>query len=78
MYEMPSLYGVNNYLLKIPSFVIEPLSSECTMVQVPCDKDFYDLCSILMVENNLVQSSDPYVTVDQYTKLRNMLIPLFH
>lgn len=74
---MPSLYGCSDYLVKIPLFAIDALRTDCLFIDIPCDKDFYDLCCIIMEENNFTRSSDPYLTVDLYIKLRNVILPLF-
>lgn len=77
MYEMPSLYGCDDYLLKIPSFAIDALQSECLFIETPCDKDFHELCCLVMEENNLIRPCDPYSGIDFYVTLRNKLLLLF-
>ena len=73
MYEMPNLYQAKNYLVKIPNFALEALSSECTILKYSCDEDFYTLCNILMLENGLSHKDNPYDAVNLYTQLRHML-----
>lgn len=73
MYEIPSLYDTVNYIIPVPKFALEELCSECRYLAYPCDKDVYDLCKILMIENNLVVSSDPYEITELYINLRRLL-----
>lgn len=40
MYEVPSLYGAKSYLVPVPTFAIEELSSNCTFLNYPCNDDF--------------------------------------
>ncbi|CAH1114742.1 unnamed protein product [Psylliodes chrysocephalus] len=73
MYEMPSIYKTRSYMVGVPNFAIEALRSECKFLKYPCDQDVFDLCNILLVENNWEKGSDPHEAVDLYIQLRNVL-----
>lgn len=77
MFEMPSYYQTQSYLIEVPSFALDSLSSDCIFQEYPCDEDFYHLCNILMVENNLTTEDDPYTAIDLYTNLRRLLNDIF-
>ncbi|CAG9763543.1 unnamed protein product [Ceutorhynchus assimilis] len=78
MYEVPSFYGAQSYLVPVPAFAIDELSSGCTFQEHPCDKDFHELCIILIEENQYVQNENPTDCVDLYKKLRNDLRNIFN
>lgn len=77
MYEMPSLYNTKSYLLEVPSFALEALVEKCKFNKLPCDEDFYQLTSLLMIENGLTEPNDPNEATNLYTDLRRILKELF-
>ncbi|XP_031333705.1 uncharacterized protein LOC116163746 isoform X2 [Photinus pyralis] len=77
MFEMPSLYNADNYLIPVPSFATDEMSIHCAYNSYPCDKDFYDLCNILISENMYSIVVDPYAAVNLYTNLRHDLLDIF-
>lgn len=78
MYQIPSLYGARTYLTRIPDFVLDTITPECVFHKYPCDKDFYELCNILLIENQLTRKYDPFEAVDLYIRLRQILKELFN
>lgn len=78
MYDMPSFYGTRNFLNNIPSFALDALSENCTFNNYPCDKDMYDLCRILILENGYTSNRNPYAAVDLYINLRTLIISLLN
>lgn len=68
---MPEVYDANNYLINIndPN-QIQICKHECKFLEYPCCKDVYDLCKIVMEENNMYHHSDPFSCVDLYIALR--------
>lgn len=73
MFEIPSLFHVENYLNNVPSHALNGFSSECIMLKYPCDEDFYHLCEIVRNENNLSKPDDALLAVDFYISMRNIL-----
>lgn len=69
---MPHLYFARNYMHPIRnSRILDVCKSECRFLNLPCDKDVYELCDILTQEKNLQLSDDPYNNIDIYIALRN-------
>lgn len=78
MFEIPSLYGAQNYMTRVPNFAIEAISCNCKILNYPCDEDLHNLCSILMAENGYKHQSDPYEAMELYIALRRILKQLIH
>lgn len=78
MYEMPTLFQTKSYLLEVPTFAIDALATECTILKFPCDEDFYRLCNIIMLENGLSHKCDPYDAVELYSRLRTILKDIYN
>lgn len=77
MFEMPSLYQTQNYILEVPRFALSALSEHCTTHTYPCDEDFYNLCNILMIENHLTRQNDPHHATEVYQSLRRIVKNIF-
>ncbi|XP_041360504.1 uncharacterized protein LOC121376794 [Gigantopelta aegis] len=71
LYCLPHLHGYTDCLCQV-----EPLDIEVSCDEIlderetPCDEDVYELCTILMDENNLSPARDAYAAVDMYIELR--------
>lgn len=74
MFQVPSLYGAANYLVPVPSNLINCLDEECVFLGTSCNKDVEDLCQELVLENNYNSScNDPYDAVKLYVNLREIV-----
>lgn len=50
-------------------------NSLCTFAdKMCCDRDVYELCSIIMPEKDAVLQTEPFSAVDLYIELRNALL----
>nr|XP_015840129.1 PREDICTED: uncharacterized protein LOC107399007 isoform X1 [Tribolium castaneum]XP_015840130.1 PREDICTED: uncharacterized protein LOC107399007 isoform X2 [Tribolium castaneum] len=78
MYNMPELYESSDYLLQVPDDEIEVVKNECTFLdkRMPCDKDIFELCNVLIEEGHLEKPSDPYNAVNLYVYLRTQILNL--
>lgn len=74
MYEMPAFYEAQNYLMKLPDFAMEALQSQCVSLEYPCDRDVFELCNILLAENDWTKKENPFDAADLYVKLRDILM----
>lgn len=68
MYEIPHLYAAMDYIQHIRD---RQILAACRFLNLPCDKDIYELCNIIMQEKNLQLSDDPYCNIDVYIELKN-------
>ncbi|XP_033761355.1 uncharacterized protein LOC117343145 [Pecten maximus] len=74
MYSIPELYGVEDGLKAVEQDKLEICESECRMKDdIPCDKDVFDLCNLLVNENEWNIPVDPYEMCDLYIQLRNQI-----
>ena len=70
MYHMPELYGTRNFISAAGAEETELCRNESVFRDKhPCDEDVYCLCTIIMKEENLQFSTDPYKCIDLYMKL---------
>lgn len=75
MFHLPEVYNTKNLLCNVCTRRIENYEEECLFLNT-CDKDVYDLCKIIIAENNLHMPEDPYEAIDLYLKLRTEIIML--
>ena len=72
MYSIPELYGVSDCLKAVTPEKIELCETECLMKDnIPCDKDIFDLCQLLVNENMWDFPADPHEMCDLYIQLQN-------
>lgn len=71
MYQTPEVYRAQDYKIIIPNEKIEACRSECKYLRNPCDDVVYELCNLIMEEENIPQPDDPYRALDLYRYLRN-------
>ena len=75
MYNLPHLYGTEDFLCPVAYGAIELCKEECMPKdQYSCDEEVYELCSIIMHENNLSRPSDAESAVDLYHTLRDSIV----
>ncbi|KAJ8024994.1 hypothetical protein HOLleu_35071 [Holothuria leucospilota] len=71
MHSAPGLYGRRDDLHPAQKNEIDfCLEEETTRVLYPCDPEMFEMCSLIMEENQIVAPSDPYQAVDLYVALR--------
>lgn len=72
MYYLPELYETRDYLLEIRNpNQLEICRDYCKFEKYPCNKDVFDLCSIIMEELEVTKPEDPYDMIGLYIHLRN-------
>ena len=73
MYTSPALYG-GQFIVPLQRDEIEVCETECIFKsQYTCDKDVFDLCSILMTERQLSQPKNPEEGLYLYNVLRTAI-----
>ncbi|KAJ8308434.1 LOW QUALITY PROTEIN: hypothetical protein KUTeg_013308 [Tegillarca granosa] len=71
MYLLPHLYGTHTHICPVSPDSTRVCEEECTYKEpYPCDKDVFDLCCILMHENDLEPPTDSASAVESYKLLR--------
>ncbi|XP_020563208.2 uncharacterized protein LOC110016040 [Oryzias latipes] len=75
LYCMPQLYGAEDKLQLVNTDDIAVCKEECTPKgQYPCDETIFELCILLMTENNWNAPEDAYSAVELYSHLRNEIL----
>lgn len=76
MFELPGLYNTKNYICNITLQEIDACEEECLYLadDVACDRDVHELCTIIMNEEGLTSSKNPYDAAELYVKLRNQIL----
>ncbi|KAL3873521.1 hypothetical protein ACJMK2_036627 [Sinanodonta woodiana] len=74
LYTLSHLYGFDNLICQVDNLDIEVCEEECQAKNdLLCDQDLYELCLILMDENDWNQPEDPYKAVNLYQELRSCI-----
>ncbi|KAJ8913061.1 hypothetical protein NQ315_006562 [Exocentrus adspersus] len=76
MFQAPTLFGVENRLIRIPERTIDCLENECTFYCEPCSDDIMQLCRNVISENNLLLNetiTNPYDAVRLYIEIRTII-----
>lgn len=77
MYFAPHLWGTEDKLCMVPDDDIRACYSEVELRKtIPCDSDVYDLCTRIMVRDNLNLSTDSFHVVNLYLHLRQEISQL--
>ncbi|KAJ8909939.1 hypothetical protein NQ315_005658 [Exocentrus adspersus] len=79
MFQAPTLFGVENRLIRIPERTIDCLENECTFYCEPCSDDIMQLCRNVISENNLLLNetiTNPYDAVRLYIEIRTIIYQL--
>ncbi|XP_035985476.1 uncharacterized protein LOC118558974 [Fundulus heteroclitus] len=75
MYSFPELHRAQDRLKPIVADEITVCMEECRPKgQYPCDETIFELCCLLMVENDWDAPRDPLVAADLYIKLREEIL----
>ncbi|KAA0721248.1 hypothetical protein E1301_Tti018145 [Triplophysa tibetana] len=74
MFDVPSLYGVQNFLYPVDQTKLSICREDCIFKDYPCDEDVFQLCVELMAEHNLVMTNDVYEITDFYLRLRQQML----
>lgn len=71
MFSMPQLYGGEDKLQPVLEEEIVVCKEECTPKgQYPCDETVFELCTLLMDENDWDVPLDAYAAAELYSLLR--------
>lgn len=74
LYNMPELYGRQNFKCDVPDGKLEVCFDECKFKSVnPCDTDLYKLCCIYMEENGWTFPHCAEDAFELYSNLREEL-----
>lgn len=71
MFSAPQIYEARDYKREVSLERLVACKEECVVLNFPCDEDVYNLCNIILEEQNLFLTGDPYQAVDVYISLRN-------
>ncbi|XP_047242593.1 uncharacterized protein LOC124881124 isoform X1 [Girardinichthys multiradiatus] len=75
MYSFPELHRAEDRLKPVFMDEINVCMEECTPKgQYPCDETVFELCCLLMVENEWNAPRDPLVAADLYIRLREKIL----
>lgn len=73
MFNLPHLWNSESYLFDLQDEDISVCKDECVFVsELVCDETIFELCHILIEENNLVvkNANDAYDAVNLYIELK--------
>lgn len=72
MYAYPELHAAQDYLAPVSEQDLQLCRDACVFRTLePCDNDMFQLCCLLLLEQNLILTNDPYELIDTYVVLRN-------
>ena len=75
MYGIPEVYGVHDFLVPVQLDEVEVCETECTSKSaLPCDKDVFDLGTLLMTELGVNEPKDAEEGVSLYHFLRSTIL----
>lgn len=52
-FRFPELYGKEQCLIEIEEQDLEVYKGECMYLRLPCDEDIFNLCTLILNENDL-------------------------
>lgn len=71
MFNLPHLWNSESYLFDVQEEDISVCKDECLFVsKLICDETVFELCHVLIEENNLVVTNDVYDAVNLYIELK--------
>ena len=74
MYNLPLLYGSQNYLHAVLATDLNNCKERCIFRRsIPCDEDVYHYCNSLIAQNNLQLPRDAHEGIDFYLQLRELM-----
>ena len=72
LHKFPELNGTRDYLCEIDADDFETCMQDCVFrASVSCDGDIFEMCSIIMAENDLSFPEDPHNALQLYMTLRD-------
>ncbi|KAJ8303346.1 hypothetical protein KUTeg_019742 [Tegillarca granosa] len=75
MYHLPEAYGTHHYLCPVSSEEIQECQRYCPpKSMLPCDRDIYELCCLIMAENNKSPPRDAFEAAMLYRFLREIIL----
>lgn len=78
LYGAPHLYGTEDHLIHCTDEDIQNCEEECHERSYPCDVTVFELCCILMEENELYVPKTVAEGKELYLKLRQELLCLLY
>lgn len=74
LYQLPVLYDTIDYMCEVDPEDVVICKDECLFREpIPRDRDVYDMCNIIMNENDLEFPQAPDTAVELYLELRRLL-----
>ncbi|KAK3106552.1 hypothetical protein FSP39_022497 [Pinctada imbricata] len=71
LYSTPELFGYEHYMCPVDHLDIDVCEADNKLEDdIRCDRDVYEISTILMEENDIQQPSDPYEATTLYIWLR--------
>lgn len=75
MFKMPQNYSSENYLMYVDEKDLEVCEEECIFnTHTTFDETLNEICQIIIIEENLNVTNDPYELVNTYIQLRNTIL----
>lgn len=75
MFKMPQHYSTESYFKYVDEKDLEVCEEECIFnTHITFDETLNEICQIIITEENLNVTNDPYELVNIYIKLRNTIL----
>jgi len=75
MYTAPELYQTNDFLCVVDDVKLRACEKECVRESpYPCDETVFEICMIIMLENNWIYPTDAVQACELYLDLRHELL----
>ena len=74
LYSLSELNGIQDKIVDVDADELHEWEEECLFKEeYPCDHDIFEVCCILMEENNWQVPSNGYEAAQLYMKLKNQM-----
>jgi hypothetical protein len=74
LYHTPQIVGRHRQLHAVSLQAVEACKPLCETKDCPCDRDIFELCCLLMAENNWDQPKNAEEAVHLYMSLRHVIL----
>jgi hypothetical protein len=74
LYHTPEIVGVDDHMKDVPQHTMDACAEECTWKGYPCDKDVYEVCRIIMHEQDWRPPTDTAEATELYLNLRRVIL----
>ena len=74
MYTVPGLFGTHDYLENVREEDVTVCEHECSYRSLyPCDLDVYDICLLIMGQQDIALPRTPYDGIDLFIQLKEKI-----